>query len=83
MTREECVETVKGPGKFEGEPVYSPYFYDLAMNGQEDDIEWDGDTEISVFTVTEEDRAIFPELSNIKTIRLWISDTGFCYTESL
>jgi hypothetical protein len=83
MNRQECEEMVKGPGKFEAEPVYLPYFYDMAMEGMEDDREWDGETEISVFQVTKEDRAMFPELADVKTVRLWVSDTGFCYTESM
>ena len=82
MNRQESEEMAKGPGKFEGEPIYAPYFWDMAMNGMDDDTEWDDDTPISVFTVTEEDRALFPELDDAKTVRLWEDGNGFVYVES-
>lgn len=82
MDRQQCEEMVKGPGKFEGEPIYAPYFWDLAMMSGEDDTEWDGDTMISVFDVSDEDLAMFPELNGVKTIRLWEDGNGFVFTES-
>ena len=83
MTRQECEEMVKGPGKFEAEPVYAPYYWDLAMISGEDETECDGDTLISVFNVSDEDRAIFPELNDVKTIRLWEDGNGFVWTEAI
>lgn len=38
------------PGKFEGEPAFvRDVLWEAVMDGCEDDILWDGDTEVSVF----------------------------------
>lgn len=65
MTREEIFRdykvvngAIRSPGKFEGERVYVPYFWELFLDGfaEEDD----GD--ILTFTITQEDLDEFPEL---------------------
>lgn len=73
MTREECEQLVKGPGKFEGEAVYVPYFWDAFLNGFADR---DNGTVLG-FDVTAEDKAIFPELKHRKTVKLIERDDGF------
>lgn len=55
-----------GPGKFEGDPAYVPYFHDQWTNGWAD--EEGGDINGLVepwagFQVTADDRALFPELT--------------------
>lgn len=67
------------PGKFEGSMVYVPAFWDLTLEGGEDEIEWDGDTLISIFHVTSEDRGIFPELQGAKTLEIWEDSFGFVW----
>ena len=80
MTRQEIETTynvengvIRSPGKFEAEPVYVPYFWDAYMNGGAD--EDDGD--ILTFDVNDEDRAMFPELANVRQVFLWENDSGF------
>jgi hypothetical protein len=68
---------ISSPGKFEGEAVYAPYFYDAYLNGMADD---EGDR--LVFDVTAEDRREFPELKNVKRVFLSEDDNGFVYCET-
>jgi hypothetical protein len=65
--------TIRDPGKFEGEPVYVPAFYDAYMNGCPDD-DIDG---VLYFDVTPEDVAEFPELQGVGTVTLYVGDDGF------
>ena len=73
---------IRDPGKFEGEPIYAPYFYDALMNGGSDSTEYDGDTPIDVFDVSDEDRQIFPELQGVSEVRCYESEQGFFYAET-
>ena len=61
------------PGKFEAEPVFVPYFYDLSLNGCADYDEVGN----SVFIIEEEDVEEFPELQGVHQITLYESDSGF------
>jgi len=73
MTREECEQTVKGPGKFEGQAIYVPYFWEAYLNGRADR----DNGYILGFDVTAEDKTIFPELKRRRTIRLVEDSQGF------
>lgn len=72
---------ISSPGKFEGEPLFVPYFYDIAMNGfgvaiyggGEDGLELDGEW----FAIEDGDREAFPELENARFVVLWYSSDGF------
>lgn len=67
---------IKNPGKFEGEPLYSVYFWDLVMNGDGETV-MQGDSIFSVFDITEEDLKEFPELKNTKQIAMYTTTQGF------
>jgi hypothetical protein len=67
---------IKSLGKFEGEPVYSPYFYDAVLDGCSDDDE----NGVTGFVITKEDRAEFPELRGFGVL-LTEDGNGFIYTE--
>jgi len=75
------VEMVKGPGKFEGEPPYVPYFWDLGLEGFEDDIQHGEDGILySTFYVTKEERDLWGDLlEGIKSVCVWEDDNGFVY----
>jgi len=64
------------PGKFEGEPAYTLYFWNYYLNGGSDD-EMEGDTLVSRFKVTKADKWLFPELRLGQVIRLYESNDGF------
>ena len=72
----------RGPGKFQGESDWAAYYWDQAMDGCEDDLQYDpdDDTPISIFRVDDEDRLVFPELED--TVEVWIceDDQGFVET---
>lgn len=64
---------IASPGKFEGEMIYTPYFWSHGLEGMADD----DDGETFTFRVTPEEKAAFPELAKVKTVRLRERDDGF------
>lgn len=76
-------EFITSPGKFEGEAIFAPYYYDKYMNG-ESDVIYEGDVFFSVFDVTDEDRKEFPNyLDDTKQVRFYETDLGFIITERI
>ena len=80
MTREESLEGYKvnngrimSPGKFEGEKVYAPYFYDDSLNGL-----WEKNRDDVLYCVpTFEEHKMFPELKGKRFIHITEDDQGF------
>jgi hypothetical protein len=81
MTREQSIEASKGPGKFEGCPIYAPYFWELSLDGGIPDENVLEDIDVYTMDVEAEDRAIFPELTSVDMVSLWEDDNGFIYLE--
>jgi hypothetical protein len=86
MRREEILRSfevasgiIRSPGKFEGEPVWAPYFWEMLLDGIADE---EDDGEVVTFHVTDADRAEFPELAEIAVIRMWERQDGFVCSES-
>ena len=81
-------EFITSPGKFEGEFIFAPYFYDKYLNGFSEEI-WEddsggSDTLVSIFDVDDEDRKEFPFLlDDTEQIRLWETGSGFVITERI
>lgn len=81
MTRKDILETykvneyniIRSPGKFEGEMLYMPYFYDEYLNGMADVIEDD----LITFYVDDADLKEFPELENQNRVCFYVNDDGF------
>jgi hypothetical protein len=80
--RKDYLEQVSHPGKFEREEIYAPYFYEQLLDGCADDYDVDG-TLYSVMVVTDEDKELFPELSNVFAVLCHESAQGFFYCETL
>ena len=72
-SRAEYAAIVARPGKFEGEEMYVPYFWDLFLEGCADE----DDGNVAMFRVTDEDRALFPELARGECVRLFQRSDGF------
>jgi hypothetical protein len=81
MTREEIlrmynVDTngiIRTPGKFEGEMLYTPDFWESGLDGA-----WSEDVDnVYFFQIDAEDRVRFPELGEAYGLALSESDTGF------
>ena len=102
MTKEEIIkmyevdsleEFINSPGKFEGEYIFAPYFYDKYLNGEGEDIyeelyKFSGyssaESFISAFNVTDEDRREFPGLlDDTDRVRLFETESGFVITERI
>jgi hypothetical protein len=64
---------IRRPGKFEGEMLYVPYFWDVYLNGFADR----DDGKVLGFDILPEDKAIFPELKKRRTVKLVETDNGF------
>lgn len=64
---------IRSPGKFEGEMLYVPHFWDAYLNGCADR----DNGRVLGFDVTAEDKAEFPELKRRRTVRLIENDQGF------
>lgn len=75
MEREiaEYESMVRGPGKFEGEARYVPYFWEVFLCGGGEDV---GQGVIRV-EVTPEDRQLFPELKGRRSVRMIETNDGF------
>jgi hypothetical protein len=71
---------IQSPGKFEGEPVYIPYFFELILKGMQDTTVYQGGMPIDGFKITPDDIDTFPELGKIKEIAIWQrSDGSVCH----
>ena len=64
---------IRTPGKFEGEAVYVPYFWEAFLNGMADR----DNGRVLGFDLTADDKAMFPELKGRRTVRLYERDDGF------
>ena len=65
---------IRSPGKFEGEPIYVPYYWEAFLSGFADR---DDGSRIG-FDITPEDRALFPEIpAKRRTINLYERSDGF------
>ncbi len=82
MTRQEIIKgytvdqngIIRSPGKFEGEMLYVPHFYEIWNDGFADT----GNGTKASFKVTQEDREMFPEIPKRKrTVRLCEDGQGF------
>lgn len=66
---------IRNPGRFEGEMIYVPYYWDCYLTGGGADRD---DGTMLGFDITAEDRAIFPELGRRRrTVRLYQREDGF------
>ena len=64
---------ITSPGKFENEPVYLPYYYDVYLMGCSEEIE----SNYFQIEITPGDWKEFSELKDLEIIVLHISDDGF------
>jgi hypothetical protein len=91
MTREEILDSfivsggvIHSPGHQEGNMIYVPYYYDMVMKGEDEEVEYGPDDKpYSFFKVVDEDLQEFPELEDIYGIMLWTSDQGFVMYQTL
>jgi hypothetical protein len=70
-------EDVSHPGKFQGEPAYVPFYWEMTLEGFASEELDDNGQLWSIFFPSDEDRAIFPEIGDAYAIALWEDDFGF------
>ena len=73
-------DTIREPGKFEGEPRYVRNLWENSMDGMEDETIYDCDTPVSVFKLNAEDRAAFDLDSADYAVCLWEDSNGFVHS---
>jgi hypothetical protein len=66
---------IHDPGKFEGEHISVPHFWDLVLDGKDEEV-YDGDTLVSFIVIDSDDRAQFPDLTEYGLL-LWEDSQGF------
>lgn len=71
---------IRDPGKFEGEPDWAVYFYDLVLEGFSDQMLSDGDSPIDVFRIGADVSAAWPDLNTGDYVILQVSDQGFLHS---
>ena len=78
--------TIVSPGKFEGEPLYAPHFWELALEGDGDEV-YDNNVGryVSIIRVEPWDRVEYPELGedDVNLIQIHEDDQGFVRLEVL
>ena len=71
---------IRDPGKFEGEPIWVPHFWDIYLCGGADCDESTEGGELS-FNVTEEDEREFGGYLTVgRTVKLWEDANGYVYS---
>jgi len=68
---------IRSPGKFEGEMLYVPHFWEAYLDGMADD----DDGTWMKFNVDEGDRREYPELQGVRTVKLRTDDSGFVHSQ--
>lgn len=69
--------TITDPGKFEGEALFAPHFWDLGLDGGADS----DDGNEFVFNLTDDDRAEFPDLNEADILVMTEDENGFVYSK--
>ncbi len=88
MTRAEVLKSYRvnaygriiSPGKFEGEMVYMPHFYEASLDGLAESVFPDEecpDFEVMVIPVCPSDRKEYPELGDSKHVAFYVREDGF------
>lgn len=68
---------IVSPGKFEGEPIYAPWFYEGGLEGLEVATDDDGS---QIFQVGADDLAQYPEIPpDARWIRVYEDEQGFVH----
>lgn len=68
---------IQSPGKFEGEPIFVPYYWE--MDGHDDEI-ISNDNLVRMFYVGKREASMFPELTTSNVIYLWEDNQGFIHS---
>lgn len=73
FTLHDTSDIIADPGKFEEEPLYVPYFWNLLLNGMSDPDD--------SFEIEDSEHQAFPDLCGFTRICLCEDDNGFIYHE--
>ena len=71
--------TIRSPGKFEAEPYYAPYYWEVLLDGAASE-EWE---RVARIDLGEKDHELFPELEGDNYLYIETSDQGFTGVTSM
>lgn len=75
---------IRTSGKFEAEMLYVPLFWEATLDGSADQLDWADGTTTYLVDVSDEDRAMFPEIpADVVAVHLEESEQGFVSCETL
>lgn len=72
---------IREPGRFKDQPAYAPYFWNAYLDGTYDDERSECDGYVIVFTITDDDRYDYPELTGATTLYMWETPEGTLKTK--
>ena len=74
---------IKSPGKFGGEKIYSPYFFEFYLNGFGGDEIMVDDVLYNCFEIDSDDLKQFPdELMGVFGVIMWQNSQGFIFCKA-
>ena len=68
---------IVSPGRFEGEPEFTPYFWDMVLDGWATDFHDENKNLYAYLEIEQEDISIYPELEGKRYIILFEDNNGF------
>jgi hypothetical protein len=75
---------IRNPGKFEAEPCYVPYFWEMTMDGSAETMVWTDESSSYVVEIGDIDKMEWPELpADCAALHMSESDQGFVFCETL
>jgi hypothetical protein len=76
----DCFGTITSVGKYQGQPLYVPYFWQyIIANDMFDRVDTTHGYLAYVIKISKEDTSLFPQLGNFTELRFWLGATGFVY----
>lgn len=76
----DCFGTITSIGKYQGQPLYVPYFWEFIIaNDLFDGLDTTYGYLAYVVKISREDASLFSQLENFTELRFWLGDNGFIY----
>ena len=71
------------PGKYEGEPLYVPYLWEIVLDGGGEPVDDPDrpDATMDLVGLSDDDKRRFPALTGFDHALLWADDNGFVYCD--
>jgi hypothetical protein len=71
------------PGRFQGEPRWLPYFYELMLDGSGQVLDWPSGETTTLVDIYEGDVRLYPELVEYVVVAIEENSDGFVFGKAL